>query len=97
MPIYITLLNYTQKGVERIKNAPHGLEEAKKVFDEMGGKIREFYSVMGQYDAVVISEVPTDDIAAKIALKIVSMGNIRSETMRAYTEDEYRRIIKELP
>ena len=97
MPVYITLLNYTQTGVERIKNAPDRLDDAKKVFTEFGGKITSFYSVMGQYDAVVISDVPTDDLAAKIALKIASMGNIRSETMRAYTEDEYRRIINELP
>jgi uncharacterized protein with GYD domain len=53
--------------------------------------------VSGQYDAVVIGEAPDDETAMKLALLIGSQGNIRTETLRAFTEDEYRKIIAALP
>jgi uncharacterized protein with GYD domain len=52
---------------------------------------------MGQYDAVVISEGPDDETAAKLLLMIAAQGNIRTETFRAFTEDEYRKITAALP
>ena len=48
---------------------------------------------MGQYDAVVITEEPDDSAAAGLRLAIGSMGNVSTETMRAFTEEEYRDII----
>ena len=63
----------------------------------MGGEIKEIYLVMGQYDLVVIGEVPDDETAAKLGLMIGSGGAIRPETLRAFTEDEYRNIIASLP
>ncbi len=48
---------------------------------------------MGQYDAVAISEAPNDEIVAKLALSSAATGNVRTVTSRAFTEDEYRRII----
>jgi uncharacterized protein with GYD domain len=63
----------------------------------MGAEIKAFYLVMGQYDALVISEAPDDETVTKLALSIGSQGNIRTETLRAYTEDEYRKTIADLP
>ena len=60
----------------------------------MGG---EFYLVAGQYDMVVVSECPDDETAARVMLAIGSAGNVRTETLRAFTEDEYRKIIAGLP
>ena len=51
----------------------------------------------GRYDAVVISEAPSDEVAAKFALTIGAQGNVRTETVRAFTEDEYRKIVSGLP
>ncbi|MFC1562110.1 GYD domain-containing protein [candidate division KSB1 bacterium] len=97
MPTYITLLSYTQKGIENIKDAPSRLDNAKKVFHEMGAKIKAFYLVMGQYDAVVIAESPDDETIARVALTTSSRGDIHTETLRAFTEEEYRRIVDKLP
>jgi uncharacterized protein with GYD domain len=55
------------------------------------------YLVMGQYDMVVIGEVPDDETVAKLSLATGAQGNIRTETFRAFTEDEYRKIIAALP
>ena len=97
MATYITLLKFTQKGVETIKGGPTRLEQAKKMFSSKGGELKEFYLVMGQYDAVVISEEPDDATAAGLRLGIGALGNVSTETMRAFTEAEYRDIIDKLP
>ncbi len=59
--------------------------------------VQDYYLVIGQYDAVVVAEAPDDETVAKLALAIGSEGNVRTETLRAYTEDEYRKIIAALP
>ena len=97
MPTYITLAKFTQIGIENIKEGPRRLEEAKKVFEVLGAKIKEFYLVTGRYDMVVIAEAPDDETVAKLALIIGSKGTSRTESFRAFTEDEYRNIIAELP
>lgn len=97
MATYITLLRYTQKGIENIKDSPARLDAAKRAFKAMGAELKEFYLVMGQYDAVVVSEGPDDETVAKLALAIGSAGAVRTETLRAFTEDEYRKIIAALP
>ncbi|MBM4329851.1 MAG: GYD domain-containing protein [Deltaproteobacteria bacterium] len=97
MPTYISLLRYTPKGMETVKEGPNRVEAAKKAFKAFGAELKQFYLVMGQYDAIVISEGPDDETAAKLALAIGSLGNIRTETMRAFTEDEFRKIIAGLP
>jgi len=96
MATYITLMKFTQKGVENIKGGPTRLDQAKKMFSNKGAELKEFFLVMGQYDAVVITDEPDDSTAAGLRLAIGSMGNVSTETMRAFTEEEYRDIIKGL-
>jgi uncharacterized protein with GYD domain len=97
MKTYIVLCNLTQKGIEKIKDGPARLDEAKKAFEAMGARIKDFYLVMGRYDLILVVEGPDDETAAKLALSIGSQGALRSETLSAHTEDEYRRIIAALP
>jgi len=63
----------------------------------VGAEIKEFYLVMGQYDIVLIVEAPDDRTMAKATLAVGSLGNVRTETLRAFTEDEYRKVIADLP
>jgi len=97
MATYITLIHFTQEGMEKIKESPARLDAGKQVFQSMGASVKEFYLTMGTYDAVLIGEAPDDETAAKLALTIGSTGAIRTETLRAFTEDEYRKIIAALP
>ena len=97
MPTYITLIKYTQQGVENMKDSPNRLDTAKELFKSMGAEIKAFYLAMGSYDAVVISEAPDDETGMKLALTTASAGAIRTETQRVFPEDEYRKIISELP
>lgn len=97
MPTYVNLFTYTQRGIEHIKDAPSRLEVAKRCFAGMGGKLKEFYLVMGRYDVVTISEAPNDETMTRIALTFGALGNVRSETLRAFTEEEYEKIVAEIP
>jgi len=97
MPTYITLLNFTQEGIEKIKDGPARLDAAKAAAKAAGGELKAFYLVMGQYDAVVISEAPSDEAFAANILAIGMGGTIRTETLKAFPEAEYRKIIASLP
>ena len=93
MATYIMLVKYTEKGIETVKQSPARLDEAKKAFKAMGAQIKEFFLAMGRYDMVIILEAPDAETVAKCALDLGSKGNVKTETFRAFTEDEYRKII----
>jgi len=97
MAKYISLVNYTQKGVENIKDSPNRLDAFKQVCQSMGAKVERFYLTMGRYDLVVIVDAPDPETVAKIILTTASRGAINTETLPAFTEEEYRKIISELP
>jgi len=97
MPTYITLARWTQQGIEKIKESPARLDAFKKAVKSAGGEVKAYYMVTGQYDMVIVAEAPNDDAIAKVALLTGSKGGTRSETVRAFTEDEYRKIIASLP
>jgi uncharacterized protein with GYD domain len=97
MATFITLLRWTQKGIENVRESPNRLDAAKSVFRELGGEIKSFHLVLGGYDAVIVSEAPSDDVVAKALLSICSKGTAQTETLRAFPEDEYRKIISTLP
>ena len=96
MPTYVSLLKYTQKGAESIKQGPARIDAARQAAKAAGAEIKQIYLVMGRYDLVVISEGPDDETAAKLALAAAMQGNVQSETLRAFSETEFRRILSEL-
>jgi uncharacterized protein with GYD domain len=96
MPTYITLIHYTKQGVKTFSDLPQRIEETKTAGEAVGAKLVGYYLTMGQYDAVAISEAPDDHTIAKLALAAGARGNVRTETMRAFTVDEARSIAGEL-
>lgn len=97
MPTYIILINYTDQGIRNVKESPKRLDAAKKLLKSMGGEFKQFYLTMGAYDLATIVEAPNDEAIAKFALVVGSLGNIRTTTLKAIPEDEYRKIIAALP
>jgi uncharacterized protein with GYD domain len=87
----------TEQGLKTIKESPSRLERAKQLLKSLGGELKSFHLLQGRYDAVVISEAPNDEVVTKFALVTGSLGNVRTETLRAFTEDEYRKIVSALP
>jgi uncharacterized protein with GYD domain len=96
MATYIILTNWTQDGVKNVKDSPNRLDAAKKAFQAFGAELKEFYLVTGRYDMVVVAEATDDETIAKVALTLAAGGAIRTETLRAFPEAEYRKIIAAL-
>lgn len=96
MPVYISFCRWTAQGAQNIKESPARLDAAKKSFAKNGVKLLNFYMVTGDHDMVIIAEAQNFETMAKAMLKTVSAGNITTQTSRAFTEDEYRAILKSL-
>jgi len=97
MATYIMLIQLTQEGIKNFKASPQRVTAAKELFRQAGAEIKDFYLTMGRYDTVCIVEAPDTETMARAALALGSLGNVRSETLRAFTEEDFRRIIKALP
>jgi uncharacterized protein with GYD domain len=95
--MYIHLVNFTQKGIENIKEGAARLDAVKQFYKTMGAEVKAFYLTMGQYDGVVIVDAPNDETIAKLSLAGGTRGTVRTETLRAFTEEEYRKILTALP
>jgi len=96
MPTYITLIHYTEQGVKTFKELSQRIDETKAAGEAVGAKLVGYYLTMGQYDAVAISEAPDDQVIARLALAAGARGNVRTETMRAFTTEEALQIANEL-
>lgn len=97
MPSYLSLLSWTDQGIRNVKSSPARLDAVKAAAQAAGGRVIFFYMTMGDYDAVIVTELPNDEVASKLLLSSAMQGNIRSKTMKAFTEAEYRNIIGSLP
>jgi uncharacterized protein with GYD domain len=97
MPTYISMLRYTQQGISAVKNAPARMDAAKEAYKKAGGELKAIYLTLGQYDLVAIAEMPNDEAVARLALGMGMQGNIRTETMRAFSETEFKKIVGSLP
>ena len=97
MPTYLVLVNWTDQGIRAVKESPRRLDATKKAIEAAGGKMLGFYLTMGRYDEVLIVEGPSDEVAATLALSAGSEGNVRTETLKAFPEAEYRSIIAKIP
>jgi uncharacterized protein with GYD domain len=96
MPTYINLNSWTDQGIRNIKEAPQRIDAFKKAVAAVGGKVVGFYVTMGKYDIITIVEAPSDEAIANIALGTGSKGSIRTETMKAFTEDQFRNMLTKL-
>ncbi|MEP6920774.1 MAG: GYD domain-containing protein [bacterium] len=93
MPTYISLMRWTQQGVANVKDSPRRLDSGRKAFSETGVQIKSVHMTMGRYDLVMVIEAPSDDAVATALLSLASQGNVQTETLKAWTEDEYRQIV----
>lgn len=93
MPTYVSLIEYTQHGIENVEESPDRLDDAKALAEARGGEMLEFFLTMGEYDIVTISEFPDDESYGKWALGVASRGAVTTETLTAFPEDEYRDLI----
>ena len=96
MPTYIILSKWTDQGIRNVDQVADRERSAKRAAADMSGA-HKVYFTLGEYDAVNIVEAPDETAAAAYALEIASHGNIRTTTMRAFTEAEFLALLKTRP
>jgi len=97
MATYVSLVRFTDQGIRGVKDAAERIAAVEKLFGQVGARMSEIYLTMGRYDYVVVMEAPDDETATKAALAVSSLGNVRTETLRAYGRPEIAKIIGGLP
>ena len=96
MTTYVLLANWTDQGIQKVKDAPRRLDAAKQLLKDMSGEFKSVYLTMGDDDMVAIYEAPDDAVAARFNLQLGMMGNVRTRTLKAFPEAAYREIINSL-
>lgn len=94
MATFVTLYNFTEQGLKAIKDTVKRAEAAKKAAAAQGMNVKEVLWVLGQYDVVIISESPDDATSTAFALSTLKMGNVRGQTLRAFTAAEMEKILE---
>jgi len=92
MPTFVTLTSFTDQGIKNIKDSPERMQVFKSTAEKMGVKVKDLWYTVGSYDLVAITE-GTGEAVTGLLLKMGSMGNVRTETMRGFTPDEFKKIV----
>jgi uncharacterized protein with GYD domain len=93
MVTYLIHAQWTDQGIRNVKESAKRLDLGRKKLKELGGEVKAFYLTTGKYDMVAIVEAPNDETLARHLLWLGSQGNVRTETVKAFTEDEFRQIV----
>jgi len=95
MPAYITLVNFTDQGARTIKDSPERFEAFKSLAESAGVSVKSVHWTTGAYDLVVVTEGPEDAVMT-VNLKMAALGNIRTQTLRGFTQAEMRKFVSAL-
>lgn len=97
MATYVALVNFTDQGVRHIRQTTERARALVNAARHLGVEIKDLYWTLGQFDAVFTAEAPDDETMAAFAASMASLGNIRTQTLRAFSADEMNRILAKLP
>jgi len=92
MPTYIVLGQFTEQGIRNVKDTSKRADAAKELVKKLGAKVLDLNWTIGRYDAVFIVEAP-DEIITAFALSSGKLGNVRTETLRAFAQGEINQIL----
>ena len=93
MPTFVILLNWTDQGIKSIKDSTSRADSAKELMGGLGVELKDVYWTLGQYDVVSIAQAPDDEAMTAAMLKLGSLGNVRSTTLRAFDRGEFEGIL----
>jgi len=93
MPTYISLVQFTDKGIQAAKQTTQRVTDWAAKVQPMGVSIKQMYWTLGHYDQVCVFDAPDDETAASVLLAADLLGNIRTQTLRAFTASEMEKIL----
>ncbi len=94
MPTYVNLIRFTEQGVANYADTVRRAQNYWASIEASGGRVREEFWIMGEYDIIVSFDAPDDETATALALGVSALGDVRTTTMRAFTSEEMGRIIE---
>ena len=97
MPTYISLVQFTDKGIQAAKETTQRVNDWAVKVKSKGVSIKDMYWTLGHYDQVCVFEAPNDETAASVLLSADILGNIRTQTLRAFTSAEMEKILANVP
>ncbi len=93
MPTYVVLANYSDQGIRNIKDTLKRADTVKEMAKKAGVTMKETYWTLGQYDVVSVFEAPDDASMTALGLSIGKLGNVRTQTLRAFSADDMKGIL----
>ena len=96
MQRYVVLINFTDKGMKKIKNLPKRIQSVRRRIEEAGGKFVDWNLTMGNYDSIAIIELPDDDAVAKLLLGAGKAGYIETTTLKAFPESQLESVVTKI-
>jgi uncharacterized protein with GYD domain len=97
MPSYVVLYKWTDQGIREVKDTVTRAEQARRAVEQMGAKVEALYWTQGAYDLVAIATWPDEEMAMAFLLAQGRQGNVRTETLRAFSAEEMQRILAKMP
>ena len=95
--LFMVSINFTDQGIRTIKDAPKRSQAARELAKKVGAEIKQVYLTSGESDLVAFVEAPDGDSIAKLALALGAQGNVRTRTARAWSMEDFLKIVSELP
>lgn len=93
MATFITTINFTEQGIQSIRESPKRAAAFKSAAKKMGVKIADIYWTLGGFDGVIIFDAPDDETAMAAMLQLSSQGNVRTTTARAFGSTEMEKVV----
>jgi uncharacterized protein with GYD domain len=96
MATFLMLSRWSDKGIQNIKDSPARIDAFKKQARTLGCEVREVYCAMGRYDTVSLVSAPDDETMARVSLALGSLGNVHTETLRLFSEGDFKKLVGSL-
>jgi uncharacterized protein with GYD domain len=97
MPIFICLMNWTDQGAKAAKDTVKRQQAGRSVAEKLGGKLLSAYVTTGHYDVILTLDMPSGEAMVKFASALAASGNVRTETVRGFTAEEFSKLASEIP
>src|SRR5215813_12120520 len=96
MASYILLMNFTDQGIRKVKDTPKRADAFKDMAKKCGAILKDVFWTLGEYDIVAVVEAPDDFSITALGLSTGAFGNIRTQTLRAFTQADMGTILGKL-
>jgi uncharacterized protein with GYD domain len=93
MATFVVLASFTDQGIRNVKETVGRAEAFKEMAKKCGVTVKDMYWTLGPYDVITICEAPNDEAATALSMSVCSRGNIKAQTLRAFSFDEVKNIL----